>query len=338
MEKLKKSQKVKFEAYSAFDSDGNKLNLTDLLDVIGHLKISERVTRYFDTNVRIDNIHDVTLDNGTIALNRGMRLIYFHVLRLRDDIMAKTRLETERLEDVELGDDEFLAEDIGCIYDCQLQTVFIQRNFHSLSISGLRECLCSFYTRLRKDNGDEDTTQKLDLNFQPVADAHLIEKLARVNNYRSISLKFATGVESHNHGWIERLLGTLGSALEGLGGTNLGVTLTAGKTGQPGLTAAEMNRLVAEVEQNNTLFSSAIVRGKEGDMPVEVFDLIGGKLCIENTFSTFTEGDGEAHRVHLNPKSVEDFMAMAYLHGSVGDAQPFRELVIESLGVDCEAG
>lgn len=134
-----KTQMVKFEVYMTCDSDGNPLNIEELLKAIN--KINDRdkkiVTQY-GIPTRLDKFHEVIVDSATLRKFSNMKLLYFHMSKLRDDPIAVTRQEVDELSDLDLDADEYIAEDINCLFDTENCILFIQRNFHSLSVVSVR--------------------------------------------------------------------------------------------------------------------------------------------------------------------------------------------------------
>lgn len=78
-------------------------------------------------------------------------------------------------------------------------------------------------------------------------------------------------------------------------------------------------------------FSSAIVREKEGDMPVEKYDLINGKLFVTHKFSSVKSEDGKTKKMHLRPDSVEDVMKNIYLRTDENRSEPFIDEILRNI-------
>ncbi|WP_125707435.1 DUF6731 family protein [Lacticaseibacillus porcinae] len=330
-----KTQKVKFEAYKSYhevDGELHELNIQVLLDEIKLMSTSQRTVNYFGVPVRIDSIHDVTLDDQSIREHPNMRLTYFHVTKMRDEGAATTEMEDESLTDLELSPDEYIAEDISCVYDAELSVLFLQRNFHSLSITGICEMFKHLYSKVKLGNDDEassDTT--LDLQFRPVVDKRALSKAMSSTNFRSLSLKFANDSRNTLPRTIKNLLGGIGDAFSASSEAQFGLTITAGNRKNPSLPVMGTRQIIEEIGNNKSMFSSAIVRGKQGDIPVETFDLLNGKLCIFHTFSSVKDEDGNTRKIHLRPDSVEDTMVLLYLKVSADGAGPFRSRIADNL-------
>ncbi|ORI31183.1 hypothetical protein BLL61_08035 [Lacticaseibacillus casei] len=328
-----KTQVVKFEAYQALtekDGQESKLDLEALFDAIKDQDQEKRSSVYFGTPVRMDNIHDVAVDDISSKLFPEMRLIYFHLTKLRDEGAATTTIQSEELKDLDLAPDEYIAEDINCFYDTQLCTVFIQRNFHSLSITGITDYLIKMYKLVKEADGNQSENEALNLFFKPVPDKKVVEKAQQANNFRTLELSFASDRKQEIPKMVQKFLGNLGDIFGQLGGAKIGLTLSAGKSDQPGLKNQETQEIIKQIADGNTPFSKAIIRGKAGDMPIERYDLLAGKLQTVHKFSSVKDENGSARKMHLSPSAVEDTMNLIYLKGEEGK-QSFRERVILNL-------
>lgn len=333
---VSKTQVVKFESFAAYTHDDDnevKCDISELLDGLKGLDQKERVFRYFGEPVRMDSIHDAILDDETIKKHKNLRLIYFHMTRLRDEGAATGVLNTEDLKDLELDENEYIAEDISCLYDNDLNIVFIQKNYHSLSISGITEYLKKAYKLIEKESGayDSESFNDLDIFFKPVPDKKILKNAKKLTNYRSLTLSFANDYEDKMSDQLKSMLGQFGEVFEHFHGTKLGVTLSAGDAKAPTLNANNMRNVVKEVESGNSVFSSALIRGKQGDGPVEPFDLLNGKLQTKHKFSSVKNSDGNTRRMHLQKSVVEDIMKLLYLKKDENSTRSFREEVIDNL-------
>lgn len=330
---VSKTQNVRFESYVAMSHDKNdkevNFNIEPLILAIKELNDSQRLSTYFGEPVRMDKIHEVILSDQAIQLYPKLSLTYFHMAKLRDEGVATTTKKTDELTDLDLDEDEYIAEDISCFYDSLLNSIFIQRNFHSLSIAGVCEYLITEYEKIQKLKGN-DKPEKLDLFFRPVPDKAVLKNAKKVTNYRNITLKFANNNLSGLPKGLTGVLGGLGTIFNNVGGLSAGLTISAGDSKAPSLTKKTMQEFIDAVGSNNSLFSSAIINGKRGDMPVEKFDLLNGKLCTVHKFASVKDKEGKKRKLHLNPNSVEDIMKLIYLTKDNGI--PFRDEIVKNLG------
>lgn len=329
-----KTQMVKFEVYMTCGSDGNPLNIEELLKAIN--KIDDRdkkiVTQY-GIPTRLDKFHEVIVDSATLRKFSNMKLLYFHMSKLRDDPIAVTRQEVDELSDLDLDADEYIAEDINCLFDTENCILFIQRNFHSLSVSGVAFYLKKMYERLEKAKEDFNVNdfEELSLEFQPVPDKKALKEIQKSDNIRTLELTFANAnVQKFSTG-IAKYLGGFKQLFDSLGGARISINLSAGAPKNKSLKVGDVHELAKNIESGKSLFSSAIIRGKEGDMPIEKYDLINGKLFVTHKFSSVKSEDGKTKKMHLRPDSVEDVMKNIYLRESEDGTESLLEETLRNI-------
>ena len=324
---VSKTQVVKFEAYSAFtnkNGDEEFCDISNLLDEIKNESLEDREINYFGEIVRMDNIHDIIPFSDTPVTDR---IIYFHMTKLRDEGIATTGRDTEELTDLELDNDEYVAEDVNGFFDVELKTIFLQRNFRSLSISGLDAYLVKEYSKihdLKKD--DED----LSLIFNPVANKEEVGNALKSDNVREIRLKYASKNKNVLSKTFMGMLGNIGDTLRSVGGNNMEIVISMG-TDKKSLNKIQSKKLIKDVTNGNSILSSAMIRGKAGDAPVEVYDLLNAKLSTKHKFSSVKDENGKTKKMHLNPSAVEDIMKLIYLRGDDTNSDAFRLRIIKNL-------
>lgn len=333
-----KKQKVKFEVYKAVDSNNTPINIAGLIEKINLLKNDQKEVKQYGVGTRIDRFEYLTLDDETIAKFPGLKLIYFHMTKMRDDGLATTKEEIDELKNLDLDADEYVAEDINCIFDIKNCLLFIQRNFHSLSVTGVNYYLIKMHKKLAlkiEKTANKHTYEALDLIFKPVPDKDVLKGIVESDNYRRIELSFANASLENfkGQGMLNKCLGHLGDVFDNLGGINMGLTITAGNVKNPSLNKENLRELAGDIEDNKTLFSSAIFSGKKGKMPVEKYDLINGKLCVTHKFSSVKKTGKKKKRIHLDPRSVRDVMQQIYLKGDNGIElkDPLLEVALKNL-------
>ncbi|HBP97356.1 DUF6731 family protein [Leuconostoc lactis] len=331
-----KTQEVFFEAYQVYTSrngDEKILDIEPLLRDIAGLQYSDRGMNYFGENVAMNLIHDVGFDRKKYTkLKSPEKLIYFHMTRFRDEGIATTTENKEELKFLELDEDEYLAEDIGCFFDSELCVLFIQRNFHSLSVRGLTAYLSAMYKTIKanKEDFDEESFNELDIDFRPVVDKKLMEKILKNDRFSKLTLGFASDKRVNMPQGLSKVLGIFGDGFNDLDAPNIKIELTA-KKGQSGLNHSKTKELISEAQKKLNLFTTFAVNGKKGDNPIEKYDLLNGKLRISHKFASVQNKDGKARKMHLDPASVEETMKLLYL--GIGDeiTLPFRDKIIENL-------
>lgn len=321
---VSKSQTVKFEAYQACNGEKNVVDISDLLFKILGEDSSKREVTLYGMPVRIDKVEELTLDDNILRKYPGMKLIYFHMSKLRDDGIAITKKNIDALSDLNLEADEYIAEDISCIFDTEHSILFVQRNFHSLSPIGIQ----NYLKEMKKKIDGKD----FNLEFIPVQDRDMISKLKKIDNVRKLDLSFAREGYKQFGDNLNKVLGPIGEIFDNVGsGLNITLTLSAGRKKNKIFNKKNTLEMIEEISDNSSIFSKALVSGKTGSMPVEKYDLINGKLYTKYKFSSIREIEGTEKKMHLNPNSVRDVMKKLYLDRATEAADPFIELVTKNL-------
>ena len=333
---VSKTQEVYFEAYQAYtnqNGDEMILNIENLLKNIALLKYKDRGMIYFGEKVTMNLIHDVGFDRKKYTkLKSSEKLTYFHITRSRDEGIATTKENKEELKFLELDEDEYLAEDIGCFFDSELCILFIQRNYHSLSVRGLTAYLSAMYKKIEesKEDFDAENFKELEIEFRPVVDKKMIAQILENDRFSKLTLGFASDKRVEMPKGLSKLLGVFGDGFDNLDAPNIKIELTAKKE-QPGLNHVDTKKLITESQKKLNLFSTFAVNGKKGDNSIEKYDLLNGKLRISYKFASVQNKEGKARKMHLYPVSVEEIMKLLYL--GIGDENklPFRDQIIENL-------
>ena len=268
---VSKQQLVKFEAYLACSGDKDVVDISNLLFKIAAQPNDKRKVELYGVPVRIDKVEELTLDDNTLKKYPDMKLIYFHMSKLRDDGIAITKQNIDDLVNLNLEADEYIAEDISCIFDVKNSVLFVQRNFHSLSPVGIK----TYLIEMKKKMDNETIT----LDFKPVPDKKIISKLKKVDNVRKLELSFGYDSYKQFNLPLKKYLGVMGEIFDRFGnGVNVSLVLSAGYKKDNPFKKENTTDAIQRISNDNSIFSKAIISGKTGSMPVEKYDLINGKL------------------------------------------------------------
>ena len=321
---VSKQQLVKFEAYLACSGDKDVVDISNLLFKIASQPNDKRKVKLYGVPVRIDKVEELTLDDNTLKKYPDMKLIYFHMSKLRDDGIAITKQNIDDLVNLDLEADEYIAEDISCIFDVKNSVLFVQRNFHSLSPVGIK----TYLIEMKKKMDNETIT----LDFKPVPDKKIISKLKKVDNVRKLELSFGYDSYKQFNLPLKKYLGVMGEIFDKFGnGVNVSLVLSAGYKKDNPFKKENTTDAIQRISNDNSIFSKAIISGKTGSMPVEKYDLINGKLQTKYSFSSVKQVSGTTKKIHLDQNSVRDVMKELYLDRATESSKPFMELVVENL-------
>lgn len=304
-----KRRKVRFEFYQI---NGKKTNETDVSE--GLYEISS-ILKELNKKKMVDR--DITLYGEKVRMDQADLIceapnIYsVHFTRLRNDKPAYAELDKAILKEIPLDEGEYIAEDISCIYDTTLCVLMVQRNIHSLSVTGIEDYLNKF-------KEEEDT----DISLQFVEDKKVLNKALKNTKFRKISLKSASANKDEKKSSLNRLIGPFMNMFDNFNGRNFTVEISAGNA-KDDLSEKETKALIEQIGKNKSLFSSALVSAKtEDNVPVEKFDLINGKMYIYREYD-LPEGS------YLNSNSVIEDIGPFYYNKE--DKKGFRKTVSKAL-------
>lgn len=279
-----KKRNVRFEFYQVNGKivEGGEVkkglyNIMPILNKISSLKkMTDRDAVLYGERVRLDRIE---------VINEYPEIYGLHFTRLRNDKPAYVELEDELLKELPLNPGEYIAEDISCLYDVELRLLMIQRNIHSLSVSGLEAYL------------DEFKDDDVEINLQFVSDQDIIDSALKNSKFRKLELRAASANEDTKMGLLSNVISPFMDMFSGFGGTNFSIEISAGRTGED-LSVNQVKTIMEAIRNDKSLFSSALVSAKSSaSVPIEKYDLINGKLYVYRKYD-LPEGS------FLNPNSV----------------------------------
>lgn len=201
--------------------------------------------------------------------------IYFHptynmwflrFLRIReyDNPSFTSRERASRY--MELGD-EYVSEDVTCLYDPENSILMIQKNSHSITPLGLESYLNSMW------EGEEI------IRLRRVASNDSFQKARRSERSRSIKIRIADLPEVREAGTINRFQSVIGQALQAVNGYDIPyveLTLSMGKyTGRDADLGEDLlTPILNDIENNPTAFDKAEVKViEEGETKSEFINL-----------------------------------------------------------------
>lgn len=132
-------RKVRMEYYEVVckakdDSAGipdRSFDLNLWINKAAKLSLEARTFDYYEEQARLDKFW----------YDDGSEFWFLNFVRLREtNIPSKARKDKEA-EPITLDDDEYIGEDVTALYDEKLNIFMLQRNRHSLGVSGLEEYL-----------------------------------------------------------------------------------------------------------------------------------------------------------------------------------------------------
>lgn len=256
------------------------------MSLMNKLELPQRTKGYQGEDVRADKLFiDENTEYGIV-----------HISRLRStNIPSIINRIKEDMKSIALEEDEFIAEDISCLYDSSINVLMIQRNVHSLSPTGIADYISQF---LEDDNSH--------IELRPVVYKDAFKKGSNKSIYRTINLK-TSDIRKNTH--ILSLSNPISRAineLQAFQGYDIEITISTSKKKKSKLNKDVVIDTLDEFESNTQGLSKAIIRSKDSeDSKVEVTDLLKGRIFSYLPFEM-------PKKMFLNPNSVQISMINEY--------------------------
>lgn len=230
----------------------------------------------FDLEVLIDNVRNRTLEDLTFDYyqekarldkfwyNAQRRYWFLNFTKLREtNIPSKARINTAS-EAIELDEDEYISEECNAIYDCGLRVLMLQRNIHSVSVSGIADYLNQILGR-----------NDIVLYLRPIVGRGMLNKVRNARIYRKINIRFADictrNLEAAPHSTLRKIY----ESLRGFNGYNAEIIISMNNNDRTNsLCADTVSETLEDIERNRPIITKAIASIKDtDDTRVEVIDL-----------------------------------------------------------------
>ena len=258
---MNKKIKIRFEMYEVGciqGQDNSLFRLEELCESIDRMDLHDRYDDYFGDKVRLDYCQVDSINN---------QLYKLHFTRLRDDKISKTSIASLELANIDLEEGEYIAEDVSAIYDTEKHTLVLQRNVHSLSVTGIQYYLNKMLNRIVEGN-------KKNIKFSAICDSNILSKIKLKKEFRKLelSIKIPEDDTYDNNSFLGPFVG---KAKERNVAT-LMISLSAGRQ-KEGL---DLMQTIDDlpISENNSYLTAVNVYAKENEAAsIEKFDLLHGK-------------------------------------------------------------
>lgn len=312
-----KEKFIRFEAYqvnSVCEEVEKECDISNLLKKIRKSKLEDRKMFYGGEQVELNSFGELIPENESLEKYKGMKLYFFHMVKRRDDGLAIIKdKEDEELKDLLLEDDEYVAEDITGIFDTDDCILFIQRNIHSLSVTGLEEYLN--YMNKKINNNDKV------IKINPIMDKNVISSIGRKSTIKSITLKIAAkDIKQSN------LFEAIIPGVEKWDPNYIEIKLLAGRKKDAKLCKKELNNEMEALKKKEK-YRKFEVSAKDEGQKVEKFDLLKGKLVYYEKFSTEKNGK----RIHVSPYAIRQKMQLIYLGEGIYNGKAFKDRIKKNI-------
>lgn len=248
-----KKTKRKHESYQLYD-------IESLINAISTRDLERKEIDIYDgCKIRVENF-DFDEDYGVWSLR---------IMRMRDTNYPYVLKPDEEAKPLEIGDDEYLGEDMTMLFDIENNVAMIQRNRYALGFKNLQKAFAKIIN-------DESAL----FEIRPISREVDINKIKK-DYFKSVEIKFAN-VKFGNADAVGGALGSIIKAYIQLGGHGGGFMVNLGRSGKKSLAKEPTQNFLKQVVDNQDLLSSAILRAKNAeDEDIDIYNL------FENVYSVF---------------------------------------------------
>lgn len=224
-----------------------------------------------DADVWMDKLDKKQLLNATIDLGdvkasldkvewfQKDKVWVFRFMKLREDNIPSIVRENEEAEAINLGDDEYIGEGLHMLYDNNTGIAMVQINRFSLGTKRLEDFLTYIW---------EVENERVKL--RPIMDTVQFDKRIR-RNYRTIEINFANISRENEEG--HRSLGAIMNSFRNFYGVSGSIRVGLGRTKRDTLNIDEINQVVEDAMENNSVVGLKLHVKDDDARPVEVIDL-----------------------------------------------------------------
>lgn len=237
----------------------------DYCQMFYKIKRARNEYQLFDIETLIQKIRDQNLELKIIDIYEWckVRIEQFNydeekevwtmrILRLRDANLSFIVKPDEEAKPIELGDDEYLGEDMTMLFDVKNNVAMIQRNRFAIGFTNLQKMI----QKILNIDG-------VLIEIRPITkelDASLIQR----DYFKSIEIRFANLKDKD----IDSIGGSLGRIMRAYkefngGGGSFSVNL--GRTRKNSLAKEKVREFLNEIQQNKDVLNAAVLRAKDAD-------------------------------------------------------------------------
>lgn len=256
------TRKIKFNYYSlcyreaqAMPSDmDSDFDLEVLINEIDGRSLATLTTDYYQEKARLDRYW----------YNERRKYWFLNFTRLRDTNIPSKACTNSSSEAITLEDNEYISEECNAIYDCGLKVLMLQRNIHSLSVSGIADYLNQILGR-----------NDIVLYLRPIMGRGMLDRVRDAKTYRKINIRFADmrnqNFEAPEHSTLKKIY----ESARSFNGASAEIIISMSKDDRTNSLSAEtVYETLEDIERNPRIITKAVASIKEtDDTRVEVVDL-----------------------------------------------------------------
>lgn len=263
---------IKYEYYQMTQSvEEGREALFDLVAWIANideLNLNDRTHPYNEDTVR--------LEESFYHMTYGTWFIRF--MRQRPNDVPSFSGRNRASEFMELEEDQFVSEDVTCLYDADTHVLMIQKNSHSVSPVGIE-----LYLNLT-------TPTDVVVNLRKVVSTDSFERVRNSRKCSKAIIRIADLPTLRNRGMLGNLRSSIGEMVRGMQHSPspfVEFTFSVGMDRNAQIEEDEINRIVDDVERNPLLFDRARLSViEENETKSKMIDLFLDSPKEEITFNT----------------------------------------------------
>ena len=260
---------VKFDycrLYYKVEKSNNAYQLFDIETFIQKIQIQNLELKIIDVydgcKVRIEQF-DYNMEKEVWSMR---------ILRLRDANLSFIVKPDEEAKPIELGDDEYLGEDMTMLFDAKANIAMIQINRFAIGFTNLQKLIQKILD-----------IEGLTIEIRPITkelDAQLIQR----DYFKSIEIRFAN-LKGKDVDSIGGSLGSIMRTYREFNGGGGSFVVNLGRTRKNSLSKEKVRGFLSEIQQNKDVLSAAVLRAKNAeDTDIAIYNLFDNIFSALITF------------------------------------------------------
>lgn len=254
---VKKTFKCEYYRLSETVDESNEalFDLEAWLTRIQEISLAERTYPYLEDTMRLEEFF--------FHQTYNMWFLRFMRHRVNDVPSLSTINGLSRFMD--LGNDEFVSEDVTCLFDPSNNVMMIQKNYHSISSAGIE----SYFNQTTQEN----TT----VHLRKIISTDSFVRARRANRNKKIIVRLADIQTLRDRGFLGNLRSSIGLMIQSLReipSPYIEFTFSVGLDRNSEIDETEANNILIDIEQNPLLFDRAkIAIIEENETKQKMIDL-----------------------------------------------------------------
>lgn len=234
-------KRIKFEYFQLTQESEGREALFDLeawINEVGSMDLQERTFPYKEDTVRLENNF----------FNMSYNCWFLRFVRQRYFDVPSFSGSNTPSQYMELEDDQFVSEDVSCLYDIENNVLMIQKNSYSVTPVGIEQ-----YFNNTTPNG-------IDVRLRKVVSTDSFARAERAQKYKKFQVRLADIEVIRNSGVIGNLRSSIGNMVRSLQVTPspyIEFTFSIGRSSKLEVDQRESDLILEDIKNNPLLFDIA---------------------------------------------------------------------------------